>query len=1573
MATGTIFSASTGFAQPDPSLDLPGDIVSSNGNQIVIRNADPVTGVLDGTVSVYIADPTDPLIYDANGIPVDGTIIEVQHQSTDNPATQILLSELTGLSVSVFDLFIPLAMGDLDAHFRALQAGDETWTSADGDGSQIFGFDGDDTITGSAFDDVLNGGSGFNILRGGDGDDQLIGSGVVVDSSQDFNGISFDDALDDVTVQISGGVNSTTSTAFSTSGGNAAGIGTDTIVNAEYLIGSDFDDTVTVAANFVDRYGGSFFEFEGGAGDDSFTHANNQGRVGYRFASDGVRVDLDLGTATSINPGDSANVGTDTFSGVFSIRGSDFDDELFGRSSGSDQFRPRAGNDLIDGRGGSRDELRYSSTDLSVIVDLGPNNQTTAATTTSDGFGGTDTFIGIERLRGGRGDDQLTGDVNNNRLRGGDGDDVLVGRGGDDDLRGEGGNDRLFGGDGNDVLRGGIGDVVLEGGTVDDFLQGSSDFTVSGNETIDIPGFFDFTRASYRDALDDVTIILDGAPGSGLGQAFSTNLGDTANIGVDTLESIEFIFGSDFDDTLVVEAGYSGRFGAFVEFQGGAGDDSFTNNSSGSGRINVADALDDVTIDFVTGTAFSTNGGNAAGIGTDTFTNVRQVRASDFDDAIFGANVGFQTFRPRGGDDFIDGGTGAGDELRYTSATSSVVISLGTDNQTTQATTTSDGFGGIDTFIGIERLRGGTGDDQLTGDVNDNRLRGHFGDDTLNGGGGNDELRGETGDDILNGGLGSDTLFGGTGDDVLNSGGGFDNFNGGAGDDVFNVQIVDQEEDGAQADYRDATSAIVVNYTANAQVWGDASVGNDTLNTVWRVLGSQFDDIYFADNTFSNGQFADALTFQEFRGGGGDDFITGNGNTRLSYRDAIAAVTVDLATGTAFATAGGDAAGIGFDEFTGVNRIRGGAFDDALFGSDSAGFEQFRGRQGNDLIDGRGGLQDQADYRNSPNAVFVDLTLSSGQAVADGWGFTDTLMNIEWVRGSVFDDTIIGDGADNTFVGRAGNDELSAGAGNDELDGGDGNDRLDGGTGADVLRGGFGDDTYVVDNVGDTVSDEFGGGTDTVESSVTIAINSLIENLTLFGPNAINGFGNNLANVITGNDQNNILGGNNGADTLNGEGGDDELRGGNGDDTLNGGAGDDTLLGGSGADTINGGDGADTVQANAQADLINGGAGNDNLNGGNGNDLINGGTGDDILNGANDSDTLNGDDGNDQLFGQAQADILNGGGGNDLLIGGAGNDTLNGDAGNDRLEGLADSDTLNGGDGDDELFGGSRADTLNGGGDNDTLFGEGGDDILNGDAGDDMLFGGVNNDTLTGGDGADQLFGEQQADVLNGGNGDDLLDGGNGNDTLFGDNGNDTLRGGFNVDMLDGGAGADLLFGDQQGDTLNGGNGNDTLDGGGGNDTLNGGNDNDILRGGFNNDILNGDAGADQLFGDAQSDTLDGGGGNDMLFGGAGNDTLIGGFNDDVLDGGTGNDMLTGGAQFDRFVFAAGYDSDVVKDFQNNVDSIDLSSFGFAATNDAFAFGSQSGTDYVFNFGGGDILRVENATEIQLANDLIIA
>jgi Ca2+-binding RTX toxin-like protein len=64
-------------------------------------------------------------------------------------------------------------------------------------------------------------------------------------------------------------------------------------------------------------------------------------------------------------------------------------------------------------------------------------------------------------------------------------------------------------------------------------------------------------------------------------------------------------------------------------------------------------------------------------------------------------------------------------------------------------------------------------------------------------------------------------------------------------------------------------------------------------------------------------------------------------------------------------------------------------------------------------------------------------------------------------------------------------------------------------------------------------------GTDTVQSSLTYALGSNIENLILTGASAINGSGNALANTVTGNAADNLLDGGAGADTLVGGAGND--------------------------------------------------------------------------------------------------------------------------------------------------------------------------------------------------------------------------------------------------------------------------------------------------------------------------------------------------------------------------------------------------------------------------------------------------
>ncbi|CAH3952454.1 hypothetical protein AI2759V1_2060, partial [Enterobacter cloacae] len=98
------------------------------------------------------------------------------------------------------------------------------------------------------------------------------------------------------------------------------------------------------------------------------------------------------------------------------------------------------------------------------------------------------------------------------------------------------------------------------------------------------------------------------------------------------------------------------------------------------------------------------------------------------------------------------------------------------------------------------------------------------------------------------------------------------------------------------------------------------------------------------------------------------------------------------------------------------------------------------------------GGMDVVDYRNATSGVTVDL----GRSTAQSTGFdTATLVNIEGINGSDYDDVITGNSGDNQFEGRGGNDTFNIGSG--------GHDTLlyklinasdaTGGNGSDVVNG----------------------------------------------------------------------------------------------------------------------------------------------------------------------------------------------------------------------------------------------------------------------------------------------------------------------------------------------------------------------------------------------------------------------------------------------------------------------------------------------------------------------------------------
>lgn len=145
------------------------------------------------------------------------------------------------------------------------------------------------------------------------------------------------------------------------------------------------------------------------------------------------------------------------------------------------------------------------------------------------------------------------------------------------------------------------------------------------------------------------------------------------------------------------------------------------------------------------------------------------------------------------------------------------------------------------------------------------------------------------------------------------------------------------------------------------------------------------------------------------------------------------------------------------------------------------GRDTFDGWTGTDLV-----RYDRDAQFGGTLGVKVDLTAGTAK---DGFGREDTLTSIEDVRGTDFDDSIVGNWAANFLRGFAGKDWIN------------------GGTGSDTMRGGKGNDTYTVDRPGDIVDEnaDSGAGIDTIRSNIsfnlgnTAAVKGSVENLVLTG------------------------------------------------------------------------------------------------------------------------------------------------------------------------------------------------------------------------------------------------------------------------------------------------------------------------------------------------------------------------------------------------------------------------------------------------------------------------------------------
>ena len=151
------------------------------------------------------------------------------------------------------------------------------------------------------------------------------------------------------------------------------------------------------------------------------------------------------------------------------------------------------------------------------------------------------------------------------------------------------------------------------------------------------------------------------------------------------------------------------------------------------------------------------------------------------------------------------------------------------------------------------------------------------------------------------------------------------------------------------------------------------------------------------------------------------------------------------------------------------------------------------------------------------------------------------------------------------------------------------------------------------------------------------------------------------------------------------------------------------------------------------------------------------------------------------------------------------------------------------------------------------------------------------------------------------------------------------------TDLLEGTNGRDVINGTGKADEIQGHAGNDRIKGGGGNDKIGGGEGNDRLNGGGGNDLMYGSAGADKLNGKKGGDKMVGGGGDDIVQGRNGDDVVDGADGNDRVDGGRGNDVMTGGAGSDVFAFRLSTGTDLITDFEDGTDLIDLSRWKLSA------------------------------------------
>lgn len=237
------------------------------------------------------------------------------------------------------------------------------------------------------------------------------------------------------------------------------------------------------------------------------------------------------------------------------------------------------------------------------------------------------------------------------------GNDIVYAGGGADTVDGGDGHDTLYGEDGNDIILGGAGNDSLNGGAGNDFLNGGSGI-------------------DWAIFSGGAAVVVDLTAGTAVGQ------------GSDTLQNIENVLGSSFNDVIRGSAGAN-------TLDGGDGDDLFL-ASAGNDRIIGGAGMDTVSYaQAATGVIAQLTGGSSiGGVANGSIEGVEALIGSAFSDRLLGdglanlldgglgndtmfGNGGADTLVANGGADTLDGGDGADRFVLGTGAASAVVADFG--------------------------------------------------------------------------------------------------------------------------------------------------------------------------------------------------------------------------------------------------------------------------------------------------------------------------------------------------------------------------------------------------------------------------------------------------------------------------------------------------------------------------------------------------------------------------------------------------------------------------------------------------------------------------------------------------------------------------------------------------------------------------------------------------------------------------------------------------------------------------------------------------------------------------------